>query len=244
MAKEALDKIDGRKRERIFGAAAAEFARHGYHKANVNSIAQRASIGKGSIYLYFTDKRDLYYSTFKEAVRLQDRIFDEIERTAHDPVEKIKRVFRESLITFPRYRNMYKMYFELSASGDAKFLADLAQLLERRSADFFIRVLREGIESGSLREDLPVEHAAYVMDSIYTLFLATLASRYQRERFRVFTNSEITSNGEMIERHMDVILNVLETGITSCQGTRGSGSRQSPERWNTRRVGRNKGGST
>lgn len=224
MAKEALDRIDGRKKERIFRTAAAEFARHGYHNTNVNSIARRARIGKGSIYLYFIDKRDLYYSTFVEAARIQNRIFDVIERMDLDPVAKIERVFEESLDAFPRYRNMFKMYYDLSASGDEKSLAGLAQLLEKRSAQFFVSVLSEGIESGRLREDLPVEHAAYVIDSIYSIFFATLACRYQKERFRVFTKADISRNGDIVGSHMRGILNVLESGIATHGGGRGAGT--------------------
>ncbi len=213
MAKEALNKIDAKKKGRIFRTAAAEFARHGYHKANINSIAQRAGIGKGSIYLYFADKRDLYYSTFKEAAMAQDRIFDYIERMDLDPIAKIEKVFDESLRVYPRYRNMFKMYYDLSVTGDEKYLAEMAQLLERRSADFFIRVLSEGKASGTIRKTLPVEYAAYVIDCVYSIFIAGLDCRYQRERFRVFTNTEVSLNGDVVKTHVREILNVLETGI-------------------------------
>jgi len=226
MAKDAINRIDEKKRERIFRNAAAEFARHGYHKANVNSIATKAGIGKGSIYLYFTDKRDLYYSTFKEAARIQDSIFDVIEDMDIDPIAKIKRVFEESLTALPRYRNMFKMYFDLSASGDEKSHAGLAQLLEKRSADFFVKVLNKGIALGTIRYDLPVEHAAYIIDSVYSMFFAALACRYQEERFRVFTNMNPSWDGSLMEKHMREILNVLEAGITSPQGAKRTGRKR------------------
>jgi len=227
VAKEALDKIDAKKRERIFRNAAAEFARHGYHKANVNSIARRAGIGKGSIYLYFSDKRDLYYSTFKEAVRIQNEIFDVIERLDLDPVAKIEKVFEESVSAIPRYQHMFKMYFDLGTSGSEKSLAELAQLLEGRSAEFFIRVLTDGMASGEIRSDLPVRHAAYVIDSVYSIFFATLASRYQKERFRVFTDDAISWNGDLVKRHVRGVLDVLENGIIS-GGVRETAGRKRP----------------
>jgi AcrR family transcriptional regulator len=230
MAKDALNKIDEKKRERIFRNAAAEFARHGYHKANVNSIATKAGIGKGSIYLYFADKRDLYYSTFREAARIQDSIFDLIEDMDIDPVAKIEKVFEESVAALPRYRNMFKMYFDLSASGDEKSHAGLAQLLERRSADFFTKVLNEGIALGTIRNDLPVEHAAYIIDSVYSIFFAALACRYQEERFRVFTNVNPSWDGNLIEKHLREILNVLEAGIASPQGAVRTGRKRSSKK--------------
>lgn len=213
MAKEALQKIDGKKRDRIFKNAAAEFARHGYHKANINSIAQNAGIGKGSIYLYFNDKRDLYYSTFKEAVHIQERLFDSIAEMDLDALKKIQEVFRQSLRVFPQFRNMFKMYFDLSASGDDRSLSNLAQLLEKKSADFFATVLMEGISGGSIRKDLPVRYAAYVLDCVYTTFFSSLACSYQGERFRVFTQNELSKDAENISNHIHFILNVLESGI-------------------------------
>jgi AcrR family transcriptional regulator len=214
MAKEALQKIDGKKRGRIFRNAAAEFARYGYHKANVNSIAQRAGIGKGSIYLYFIDKRDLYYSTFKEAVRVQESIFDSIERLELDPIAKIERAFEESLKAFPQYRNMFRMYFDVSTSGDDRSLVALAQLLERRSADFFTRILSEGIQKGRIRKGLPVPYAAYVLDSVYSSFFSSLACSYQGERFRIFTQDKLSCDGENIKQHVHFILDVLGAGIS------------------------------
>jgi len=201
MTKKALNKIDKRKRERIYRNAAAEFARHGYHKANVNSIARRAGIGKGSIYLYFKDKRDLY-----EAARIQNEVFDLIAQMELDPVTKIEKVFEESLNAFPRYRNMFKMYYDLISSGND---------IERRSAEFFRNVLAEGIESGGIRKDLSVEHAAYLIDCVYSLFFSTLAGRYQRERFRVFTGADISKDKNLVRQHMRAILNVLDTGIVA-----------------------------
>jgi len=220
MAKDALQKIDEKKRERIFKNAAAEFARNGYHKANINSIAQQAGIGKGSIYLYFIDKRDLYYSTFTEAVRIQEKIFDSIERMQMNALAKIEKVFDESLLAFPQYRNMFRMYFDVSTSGDDRSLTDLAQLLEKRSADFFVKVLEEGIEEGSIRKDLPIRYAAYVLDSIYSSFFSSLACTYQGERFRVFTHSDLCRDGKSIKEHIHNMLDVLEAGIGSFRNVR------------------------
>jgi AcrR family transcriptional regulator len=47
------------KRQAILDAAAAEIARYGYDRANINTIAERAGIGRGTIYLYFTSKDEV-----------------------------------------------------------------------------------------------------------------------------------------------------------------------------------------
>lgn len=47
------------KRRIILDAAAAEIARLGYERANINSIAEHAGIGRGTIYLYFASKEEV-----------------------------------------------------------------------------------------------------------------------------------------------------------------------------------------
>ena len=47
------------KRRAILDAAAGEIARYGYDRANINTIAERAGIGRGTIYLYFESKDEV-----------------------------------------------------------------------------------------------------------------------------------------------------------------------------------------
>ncbi len=49
----------------ICKAASAVFAREGFHKASVKSIAQEANIAVGTIYLYFKTKEDILDYIFK-----------------------------------------------------------------------------------------------------------------------------------------------------------------------------------
>jgi AcrR family transcriptional regulator len=52
-------------RRRIMREAASEFARLGFDQANINVIAEQSGIGKGTIYLYFESKRDLFLSMLR-----------------------------------------------------------------------------------------------------------------------------------------------------------------------------------
>ena len=48
------------KREKLFQAAIAEFARRPYGEVSINRIIQAAEIPRGSFYQYFSDKTDLF----------------------------------------------------------------------------------------------------------------------------------------------------------------------------------------
>jgi len=50
----------GEKEQRILEAAGVLFARYGLKKTSVDEIAQMAGLGKGTIYLYFKSKEELF----------------------------------------------------------------------------------------------------------------------------------------------------------------------------------------
>lgn len=56
------------KRDRIFDAAAHIFAVKGFHAATIDEIAERAHVGKGTIYLYFSGKQALFEEMVEKAV--------------------------------------------------------------------------------------------------------------------------------------------------------------------------------
>ncbi len=78
-------------RQRILREAAREFARLGFEQANINVIAERAGIGKGTIYLYFENKRELFremlrsiaqthLSAIRSALALHGTLQERLER--------------------------------------------------------------------------------------------------------------------------------------------------------------------
>jgi AcrR family transcriptional regulator len=51
--------------DRLLRVAASEFAQVGFEQANINTIAERAGLGKGTIYLYFPSKQDLFLALLR-----------------------------------------------------------------------------------------------------------------------------------------------------------------------------------
>lgn len=58
-------------RTRILRIAQSEFARLGFDQANINVIAEQAGIGKGTIYLYFENKRELFLAMLRHIASRQ-----------------------------------------------------------------------------------------------------------------------------------------------------------------------------
>jgi AcrR family transcriptional regulator len=83
-------------RRRIIHEAASEFARLGFDQANINTIAEQAGIGKGTIYLYFENKRELFIAMLHAIAQTQlssVRAALAVEGTLQQRLERLFLVF-------------------------------------------------------------------------------------------------------------------------------------------------------
>ena len=49
----------------LLEAARRVFAEKGFHEATVDDVAEEAGVAKGTVYLYYRSKRDLYWAALK-----------------------------------------------------------------------------------------------------------------------------------------------------------------------------------
>ena len=70
-----MQRPDQKKRDTITATAAKMFASRPYHEVRLDDIAAAARIGKGTLYVYFDNKEDLYFSLIYDGfARLVDRL--------------------------------------------------------------------------------------------------------------------------------------------------------------------------
>ena len=80
------------KRRRILTAAAAVFADRDFHQVQVSDVAERAGVGKGTVYLYFPTKDDLHRAALEASL---EGIRTEVEAAVESDVsveESLRRI--------------------------------------------------------------------------------------------------------------------------------------------------------
>jgi AcrR family transcriptional regulator len=78
------------RRTEIMNAARSIFARKGFARGIINEIAQEAGLAKGTVYLYFASKKDLYRAVLDYDMEFLTRATLERIDAATDLEEKIK----------------------------------------------------------------------------------------------------------------------------------------------------------
>src|SRR5579883_1211476 len=118
-------------RRHIIQVAAKEFARLGFDQANINTIAEMAGIGKGTIYLYFANKRDLFLSMLRVIAQTQLAAI----RAALAPEGTIEQ----------RLERLFRAFVELAVADDDSFNVYMSALygVNRAFKDEATRVLRD-----------------------------------------------------------------------------------------------------
>lgn len=69
------------KREKLLSAAVREFTERPYNEVSINRIIQAAGIPRGSFYMYFHDKEELFRYLLRESLLQMLTVFEEILRS-------------------------------------------------------------------------------------------------------------------------------------------------------------------
>ncbi|HEY7791909.1 MAG TPA: TetR/AcrR family transcriptional regulator [Vicinamibacterales bacterium] len=103
----------------ILGAARSVFAAKGFADATVDEIAQVAGVAKGTLYLYYKSKRDIYLAALKAGVQtLLDQLRERFA-TAETVAERIRAFVETRLVYFDQEPAFFRIYYSEFASAAA-----------------------------------------------------------------------------------------------------------------------------
>jgi len=110
-------------REKILAAALEVFSAKGFHGTTVDEIAERAALGKGTVYRHFHSKKGL----FSELIRLKVAELEEKVQGAIDPhadvLDIIETYLRTYFSFFDRNRDLYKVLIQEQSDFGAEVKA-------------------------------------------------------------------------------------------------------------------------
>lgn len=188
----------------LLDAALDVFFEKGFAAARLEDIAARAGVSKGTVYLYFNSKEDVFDALIR-AIPVAN--VEQVRALAGDPTipadELLGRVLRfiGTLIRDPR---MIK--FPRLIVGEAANFPKLAETYKRevisRGAAILTRIIERGIEEGRLRKVDP-QHAAYA--AIAPLLFTAI----WRTTFEQFDVTPLDADA-FIEQHIETFLRGLK----------------------------------
>ena len=161
------------RRESIIQAAIEVFSKKGFQAATISEIAQRAGVAEGSIYQYFKNKEDLFFSIPIEKTkefRTQLELHLEGISGAFNKIRKFVWYFLYFFKVNPEYGRILMLEMRVS-KGFVK--TDTYDFL-KKSVGHALEIIIEGQEEGVIRKDTDV----YILRHLVLGILEHIVSRW------------------------------------------------------------------
>ena len=143
-----------RKRKVITKTAAKLFATRAFHEVRLDDIAAAAGVGKGTLYVYFESKEDLYFSLIYEAfAAVVDRLRDEVAKPQASPAASLRAVVGHLVGFAFRHPHFYEL---MRTVGTVKGHSRSAWNAKRRELWALIeQMIRRGVRTGAMVDSHP-----------------------------------------------------------------------------------------
>ena len=144
------------RRNEILQAARKVFASKDYAAATVDDVAAVAELSKGTIYLYFQNKADLFLSTFEMGMeQIASIVMDAISANKDDPIAGIKNMVERQLLFLEENIDLFKIVASERAHFEIGKNCDFKQRIKRTMSQSLIALtdyIQYGIDMGVLRK--------------------------------------------------------------------------------------------
>lgn len=147
--------VSERKRHAILDAARTVFSRQGYASTSVEDVAEQAGIAKGTLYLYFKSKEELYIAALV-------RDMENVMRRASEEMDRFP-TLREKILALLRVRLEYSRANEdflriyLAEYGSIFMKSAMHGELCRLSREYMRHLKHEVEQAVERREIRPIE---------------------------------------------------------------------------------------
>lgn len=160
-----------KRRESIINAAEEIFFAKGVAATTMDEIAAATELSKGTIYLYFRTKEDLYVAIVERCMHLLIERFQEAQRSAATGLEKVKALGRALFAFYEACPCHFSALFYHHENVPAEIDVDdpcLKPLLHdaNRMAEISFDAIRFGIADGTIRPDIDPKKAAFALYSM------------------------------------------------------------------------------
>lgn len=154
-----FNSLDDAKQKRILNAALQEFAVNGYKRASTNQIVKSAGIGKGMLFYYFKNKKELYQYLIGHAINVMtEEFFSLIDRKEPDFIERLKQIARVKAAYLHGNPNVSNFIASVFLNDEVKLPEDLESRLNE-TKKVGNSMLYENIDPTLFRDDVDVEKA-------------------------------------------------------------------------------------
>jgi len=155
------------RREAIIDAAEKVFFSRGVEHATMDDVAEAAELSKGTLYLYFSSKEELYMAINLRGFVIITSLFEKAVDTGENGLNKVLRIGQAYVDFYRKYPDYFQalLFYEARelkpAEGDS--CAEACFEAGHAPQEILIGAIEEGIRDGSIRPDIDPRLTATIL---------------------------------------------------------------------------------
>jgi TetR/AcrR family transcriptional regulator, cholesterol catabolism regulator len=142
-------------RERIVETSLRLFEAHGYHRVTVDQIAKESQTSKGGFYHNFKSKDELLYTIHDTFITYVLEKAQEACKNWDTPTERLYAIVRSFVRMIDLYKSHVTVFYQESLTLAPEYFKQIETKRDQYK-DIMFQVVKDGIESGEFRPELPV----------------------------------------------------------------------------------------
>jgi uroporphyrinogen-III synthase/AcrR family transcriptional regulator len=152
---------DPGKRDRIIEAASGLFGARDLSSVRMEEVAARAGVAKGTVYLYFHSKEDLYFSILATRLSVLLDALEQAFRDEEDPRVRLRKFLVHASMFLLKYPDFFRMMRKEESRPLGAFPGPEIEVepLRARLRELLRCLLTRGMDAGRIRQ-MPVDLAA------------------------------------------------------------------------------------
>ena len=156
----------------ILAAAFEEFKLRGYAATRLEDVAKRIGVSKGTIYIYFQNKEELFRAVVQKTVtpafdRVRE-VADSFEGPTEDLLRKYLEVLYGEICGDPKGRGLLRLLI-----AESETFPELTEVYHRevmaRGHTVITEILTRGVARGEFRADAPLESPQIIIAPVMML---------------------------------------------------------------------------
>ncbi|MGP4072664.1 TetR/AcrR family transcriptional regulator [Piscibacillus sp. B03] len=182
----AFDDIKEDTQKKIVDAALKEFAEKGYKQASTNQIVQRAGVGKGMLYYYFKNKKELYEYLVRNSLNtIENDYIEQFDLSEADFFKRFSQIVELKMRVYFKNANLFNFMSQVFVMESDHLPDDLIKRIDVLSTEGFAK-LYQNIDYSKFRSDLDVEKAIHLIQWSMDGYAESLIERLKGIDFSQF----------------------------------------------------------
>ena len=152
------------RKNQILDGAKKLIARNGYYQTHVEDILREVKLGKGTFYLYFKNKEELFVSILEKSLdEWEEVVLKATTETGHEDLPGyFQSLITRSLYFFKRNEELCNIYLRIGP-GINDIFEPYIERFEQKMLKYVTDELQKGVHAGFFRKDMNIDVMANML---------------------------------------------------------------------------------